>query len=107
MQYGLKQKYIDKIRLVLATYPAVDKVLLYGSRAKGTYYNGSDIDLTFLGAELTLSLLMKIETALDDLLLPYKIDASILKNIEDSDLVDHINRVGVVLYEKDTPQKEQ
>ncbi|MGH1337804.1 MAG: nucleotidyltransferase domain-containing protein [Aureispira sp.] len=106
MKYGLKQKYIDQISSVLSTYPSVDKVLLYGSRAKGTYYQGSDIDLTFFGNSIELSLLMKIENRLDDLLLPYYIDASIFDNIEDQDLRDHINRVGVLFYEKKNYQKQ-
>lgn len=106
MKYGLKQKYIDRINGVLATYPSIDKVLLYGSRAKGTYYNGSDIDLTFFGKTIELSLLMKIENELDDLLLPYKIDASIFNRIEAQDLRDHINRIGVVFYEKKNYSKQ-
>ena len=43
MKYGIKQTYIDQIHAVLATYPAVEKVLLYGSRAKGTHSKWSDI----------------------------------------------------------------
>jgi predicted nucleotidyltransferase len=99
MRYGLKDKYIDAIQKVLASFPEVEKVLLYGSRAKGTHWNGSDIDLSFIG-DIDLSLLFKIEDELDDLLLPYKIDASILSTIENPDLVAHIHRVGVTLYEK-------
>ena len=44
--------------------------------------------------------LSKIENELDDLLLPYKIDLSIFHQIENQDLIDHINRVGIVFYEK-------
>ena len=106
MKHGLKQKYIDHINSVLATYPSIEKVLLYGSRAKGTHYNGSDIDLTFFGKGIELSLLMKVENELDDLLLPYKIDASIFDDIENQDLKEHINRVGVVFYEKKKCSKE-
>jgi predicted nucleotidyltransferase len=32
---------------VLATFPEVEKVVVYGSRAKGNFKPGSDIDLTF------------------------------------------------------------
>lgn len=88
------------MRQVLSTYPAVEQVILYGSRAKGNYSKWSDIDITFVGDSMTLSLLMKIENELDDLLMPYKIDASILDDMENSDLVEHIHRVGVLFYEK-------
>jgi hypothetical protein len=43
-------------------------------------------------------LLFEIETELDDLLLPYKIDLSAFKTISNPDLIDHINRVGIVFY---------
>jgi predicted nucleotidyltransferase len=78
------------------------------ARAKGTYKTGSDIDLTLCGgADLTLEVLSKISNELDDLLLPYTIDLSIYHNIEDPDVVDHIQRVGVTFYEKnDQPLNE-
>ena len=45
--------------------------------------------------------LLKLENELDDLLLPYKIDLSMLHQIDDPELLDHIRRVGVVFYEKE------
>lgn len=71
MTFGLKEHTIEKINGVFAQFPAVEQVMLYGSRAKGTYRRGSDIDLTLLGTDLNLKILFRIETALDDLLLPY------------------------------------
>ncbi len=100
MKFGLKQTTVDKINVVFSTHPEIEQVILYGSRAKGNYRNGSDIDLTIKGEAVTLSQLLKIENELDDLLLPYKIDLSLLHKIEDTDLLDHIQRVGVVFYEK-------
>ena len=41
-----------------------------------------------------------IANELDDLLLPYMIDLSILRDISDPDVVEHIERVGTPLYEK-------
>ena len=98
--YGLKDIHIKKIQSVFANHSNVKKAILYGSRAKGTYRNGSDIDLTLTGENLDLSTLFKIENEIDDLLLPYKIDLSIFHKIENPDLVEHINRVGKVFYEK-------
>ena len=37
---------------------------------------------------------------IDDLLLPYMVDLSIFNDISDSDVVEHIHRVGVTFYEK-------
>lgn len=79
----------------------MEKALLYGSRAKGNYKNGSDIDLTLIGGpDVTMKVLYRIMDEIDDLLLPYTFDLSILNHISDPDLVDHIRRVGITLYER-------
>ncbi len=98
--FGLKDKHIELIHSVFSRHPSVEKVIIYGSRAKGNPKNGSDIDLTLKGRALDLESIMKIEDELDDLLLPYKIDLSIFEKIENPDLVDHINRVGIEFYKK-------
>ncbi len=77
MKYGLSNRTLQKIQSVLSHYPQVERAILYGSRATGTYRNGSDIDLTLYGDALTHSILSRIDTELDDLLLPYTIDLSI------------------------------
>lgn len=98
-RYGLRQTVIDKINNVFAGFPEVELVILYGSRAKGTFRPGSDIDLVVEG-NMTASQLLKIQTELDDLLLPYSIDLAPARDIDNQDLVDHIKRVGVVFYKR-------
>lgn len=98
--YGLKQKHIDAITSVFQLHAFIEQAVLYGSRAKGNFSNGSDIDLSLKGEGITLTRLLKIETKLDDLLLPYKIDLSIFGKIESKELIAHIERVGIVFYEK-------
>jgi predicted nucleotidyltransferase len=100
-RFGLQQTTIDKINRIFSTRPHIEAVTIYGSRAKGTFRNGSDIDLTIEGDTVTLSELLKLENELDDLLLPYKIDISLLHQIDDPELLDHIRRAGVVFYEKE------
>jgi len=100
-RFGLQESVIQQICAVLAKYPQVQKAVLYGSRAKGTYKNGSDIDLTLVGDEdLSLHVLYRIADELDDLLLPYTFDLSIFSHISDPDVVEHIQRVGVTFYER-------
>ena len=97
-QSGLNPVTISKINAVFSGYPALEKAVLYGSRAKGNYRNGSDIDLTLMGVELSRGQLGQIESQLDDLLLPYSLDISLFQEIDNADLVDHIKRVGIVFY---------
>ena len=100
MKYGLPDTAIEKINAVFASFPAVEKVVLYGSRAKGNYKPGSDIDLTMHGAALNTSLCGEIADKLDELLLPYMIDLSIFAELKHPELEAHIERVGVVFYEQ-------
>ncbi|NLB64574.1 MAG: nucleotidyltransferase domain-containing protein [Fibrobacter sp.] len=100
MNFGLKSETISAIQSVMAHYPQVEKAILYGSRARGNFRNGSDIDLTLTGSNLDLDLLLKIENAIDDLLLPYKMDLSLLNHIENPDLIAQIHKFGRVFYQK-------
>jgi len=101
MKYGLPKPTVDQICAVLAQYPAVDRAVLYGSRAKGNYKPGSDIDLTLYGPDVTPTLCATIAEALDDLLLPYSIDLSVFAELKHPELEAHIQRVGVVFFERD------
>ncbi len=51
-QFGLKPKAIAEINQIFAAYSEISKAILYGSRAKGNYKNGSDIDLTLISDRL-------------------------------------------------------
>ncbi|MBF4695160.1 nucleotidyltransferase domain-containing protein [Fusibacter ferrireducens] len=96
--YGLKDSDLLKMQQVFVQFSEIDAVILYGSRAKGNFRNGSDIDITLLGNEVDIHTLLKIMTALDALDLPYEFDVSIYKNIENTELKAHIDRVGIRLY---------
>jgi len=99
-RFGLPPETVEKIRGVLALHPQIEKAVVYGSRAKGNYRNGSDIDLTLFGEGLDLNELLRIMNELDDLLLPYTIDLSIFATLTHPALLDHIRRVGVTLYQR-------
>lgn len=95
---GLNPEVWERIVTVFSRYPQISEAILYGSRAKGTYQPGSDIDLSLKGDQLNLPILNKISNELDELLLPYMIDLSIYSQIKNHDLLDHIDRVGQAIY---------
>ncbi|MBU0701816.1 restriction endonuclease subunit S [bacterium] len=101
MKYGLTKTTIESICAVFAHFSEIEKAILYGSRAKGNFKTGSDIDLTLFGEALTSDLCSTIASELDDLLLPYTIDLSIFDDLNHAKLREHIERVGVVFYERD------
>lgn len=107
LAFGLKLGMVKRMRVVLATFPQVEQAILYGSRAKGNFKNGSDIDLCLVGPSLTLPVLLNIDNALDDLLLPYKIDLSLHHHLDNAELRAHIARVGVGFYRKDAGEATQ
>ena len=98
--FGLKTSTINQINTVFARYDAVQEVVLYGSRAKGNYKRGSDIDLTLKGVGLNLQTLNRVDFELDDLPLPYTFDLSIYDQIDNVDLLQHIERVGATFYKQ-------
>lgn len=81
-------------------FAEVDEAILYGSRAKGNYKAGSDIDLTLKGNCINLHVLNGIRRKISELPVPYIVDLSIFKNIKDEELLAHIRRVGKTFYKK-------
>lgn len=99
MKYGLQSGQIAKIQRIFMKYP-VEKAILYGSRAKGSYKENSDIDIVLQGITLGARDISNIETELDELLLPYKFDLSIYHHLKDSDILDHIQKIGIIFYQR-------
>lgn len=98
---GLDNSDIKKIQSVFNLHPEIEKAILFGSRAKGNYKPASDIDLTLVGNDLTLTIQQTIENELDDLLLPYKFDISIYHTISSNELLNHIERVGQLFFQNE------
>ena len=98
MQYGLSTEDLNGLKRVFARHQGIEKVIMYGSRAKGNYKPFSDIDLTMVGDQITHRDLVEVIDEIDDLLLPYGVDISIFSNLKNEELIDHINRRGVVIY---------
>lgn len=94
---GLKDAEIKRILAVLRRNPKIRRILLFGSRAKGSYQKGSDIDIAVSAEALGIGELLQLKAGLDDLMLPYKIDIMVYEDIHNRNLREHIDRVGVSL----------
>jgi len=92
--YGLTEQQISAIKGVLASIPEVSSAVLYGSRARGDYKPYSDLDISVSGNQLTHSHLTRLETKLDDLLLPFFIDLNDINTISNPALLANIQRDG-------------
>jgi len=92
---GLKEKYRQTLLNILTANPRVERVVLFGSRAMGTYTPESDIDLALYGDELTLTDLAKLKEEIDRTTIPQKVDLLLAKDIEKPELLEHIRKHGV------------
>lgn len=100
MILGLKEETLEKITGKIARIEKVDQAIIFGSRAKGTQREGSDIDITLKGDDLDMRDLNQLNLELEELELPYLIDLSIYHHIHDEGLKGHIRRVGKIIFSR-------
>ena len=96
--FGLSEEIIDLLRSVFASVSKIEKVVVFGSRAKGNYHLGSDIDLAVFVANFTYDDLVNLQLKIDDLTLLYRVDCINYAAITNPALRGHIERVGQPLY---------
>ena len=96
--FGLEAKASAAITACLRQFPQIAWAKIYGSRAKGNYERGSDIDLAFGSAEDCSAELLE---ALDNLPTPYLFDVTHFESLGHEGLKAHIERVGVEFYRRD------
>jgi uncharacterized protein len=95
----LTNEEMQKLVAVLSSQANIEKAIVYGSRAKGTNRRFSDVDMTLVGRNLSHSDLNQVALKTDDLLLPYEFDLSLYSSLTNQNLLEHIRRVGKVIYE--------
>ena len=98
-KFGLSEGDLKSVISLLKKHPKITGVILFGSRAKGNFSPGSDIDFALLGKNLCLQDLLDLYVEIDELYLPYKFDLLIYDQIKNEALLEHIRRVGKVLYD--------
>lgn len=92
--YGLRDEYIAKIKSIFNSEPKIQKAILFGSRAKGSFRRGSDIDIALKGENLSHKDVMKLQIELDKFWRGYRLDIVLYDRINEPDLKEHIDRVG-------------
>lgn len=96
--FGISPKTTDELLAYFETKPEIEKVYIYGSRAKGTYNNGSDIDFAIWSDDNNI--FFKIMDELDELPTPYKFDVTDYKNISHEGLKKSIDNDGILFYQR-------
>ena len=85
---------------IFQQYPDITRVILFGSRAKGSAKPYSDIDIAIEGVEKELDV-AEVAMMLDNLPLPYIFDVKSLASLQYLPLREHIDRVGITIYKKE------
>ena len=98
--FGIYPRSYKEILAIIEKYESIEEVIIYGSRAKGTQREGSDIDITLLG-NVNNEDFNKLLLELDDSYIPYKFDISIYNDLNSENLKEHIDRLGKTFYRRD------
>jgi len=100
MKFGLDDKAIKDIQQIFQDDWKIDSVVIFGSRAKGNYREDSDIDLAVKGRDVSFNDVLSLHSKLNDLNLPYEIDLIDYDAIKEEEVIEHIDRVGILFYER-------
>ena len=102
MSFGLKEQDLAIILTAIKNYTEIEKVQIFGSRAKGNYSNGSDVDLAIYGITINIDVVASLSYKLNEMSsLPYYFDIVHYESISTPELVEHIDRVGKSIYNLD------
>ena len=96
--FGLTERDMKTIFNIFQKYPEIKEVLIFGSRAKGNWKTGSDLDLAILNSAVSFKMLLALKSDFAESNLPYKIDLVNLSQLKNNDLIEHIKRVGLLFY---------
>ncbi len=98
-KFGLLDSDLVFLSNLFQKYTSIDEVIIFGSRAKGNYKNGSDVDLAIKSLTIESQEINEIDDELNENSnLPYKFDIVHYEKIQTPELKDHIDRVGKVIF---------
>lgn len=98
---GLTEEDLTDVARAFQSVPEIEKAVLFGSRAKGTAKRGSDVDLALVGSAVNRSALVELSMVLnEETLLPYRFDLLDYQTIDNPALKEHIDRVGIVIFDR-------
>lgn len=100
MSFGLTEVHLNVLRTIFQKYPLVNQVKIFGSRAKGSYNDRSDIDLVVVNSPIDRFTLSKIQMEFYESNIPFMLDIQLFESIKNQELVEHIQRIGKIIYQK-------
>lgn len=101
VKFGLSNEVIADICKVFKNHSNIDKVMIFGSRARGNFSAGSDIDLALIGNDISFNQILDIGIQIDDLDLLYKVDVIDYNKRKGTPIGDQIDKYGLLFYERE------
>ncbi len=98
--YGLTERDMKTLHEIFQRHASIKEVKLFGSRAKGNFKPGSDIDLAVMNNEVRENELLRVRAEMDESTLPYRIDLVNYNALARNEFIDHINRVGIIFFKR-------
>lgn len=100
-EWGLTDEDMNTLRGIFSTYKTIEVVKLFGSRAKGNFKKGSDVDLAIIGTNLTPPVLANLSFKLnEETIMPYHFDVVDRNNLRSQQLAEHIDRAGKIIFQQ-------
>jgi predicted nucleotidyltransferase len=98
MKFGLKDEYITILKMIFQKYPSIEEVVIYGSRAKGSFKERSDLDLIIKNSKIERYTISDVLFDIDESDFPFMVDLQDFELIKNKKLIEHIERVGKPFY---------
>ena len=94
---NLEKRIVDEIVDIASKYKYINKVILFGSRARGDNLSKSDIDLAIYSDDSIAEFIEDIEMNTNTLL---EFDFSDMNKVTDSIFIEQVKKEGIIIYEK-------
>jgi len=101
-EFGFSEKSQNILNSILRRFEEINEVRIFGSRAKGTFTNRSDVDLVICNSTVDRKKLATIHAEINNSDFPYTVDILCFDSINNNSLLEHIKRVGKILYKKNS-----
>jgi predicted nucleotidyltransferase len=102
MNFGLRMEDLDYIKAVISGYPEIEKAAIFGSRAKGRFKPGSDVDLAVWGDGIDATTIAHLHALLEEEgPLPYFFDVVDYTHLDHGALREQIDRTGKLIFRRE------
>lgn len=101
MEFGLRNEDLSYLIATIKKFTEIEKAVIFGSRAKGNYKIGSDVDIAIFGDNISFSTVAGLHCILEDESpMPYFFDIVDYTHSTHQELKEHIDRVGKMIFER-------